>query len=86
MAESEGIGVVGGDVPDAASIAASRCRRIDGLSAFFLERGRLCSGDWMRDVDSIECMEELEELEDGFRFKELDAEVESELDVEPRSV
>ena len=33
----------------------------------------------MRDEDSVERMEELDELEDGFRFMELDAEVESEL-------
>ena len=34
----------------------------------------------MRDDDSVERIEELDELEDGFRFIELDAEVEFELD------
>ena len=34
----------------------------------------------MRHDDSAERMEELDELEDGFRFRELDAEVEFELD------
>jgi hypothetical protein len=69
----------------AASKAESRYLRIEGLRDFFFDRGRLCSGDCILEVDSAD-IEELDELEVPSRFDELDAKVESELEDDPWAV
>ena len=64
----------------AASNAESRYLRIEGLRVFLAERGRLCSGDWMRAVDSTDIAEELEELDLELGCDRLDPELKEELE------